>query len=132
MGACFSVNLKAGFASKESEDLAASVLNEFVHSDRANFGLESWVANGGHLETFDDFVKVCLACHQNPYYGFTVEGAWHEHENDFDASYGWEGVMIDMFELVAPYLMDGSEMIIDIDEDYDGIVIEDGKCIQKH
>ena len=57
---------------------------------------------------------------------------WIRYENGFDASYGWESVMMEMFELIAPYLADGSELYIYPDNDYDHLLIKNGKCIQKH
>ena len=47
---------------------------------------------------------------------------------DFDASYGWESVMIEVFELLAPYLQDGSELKIYPDSDYDYLVVRGGKA----
>ena len=48
-----------------------------------------------------------------------VDENWHRHRHahDFDASYGWEGVMIDMFKLIAPYIVDKSELFIDINNE---------------
>ena len=105
MGACYSVEMQVSFATKENEEKAAEILNEFVHSERANFSLDHWKKIGGTLDTFDDLVKLIFAGHQNPdHYDLDVDENWHRHRHahDFDASYGWEGVMIDMFKLIAP------------------------------
>lgn len=50
----------------------------------------------------------------------------------FDASYGWESVMMEAFEAMAPYLEDGSEIYIYPDSDYDQGVVRDGKAVWLH
>ena len=50
----------------------------------------------------------------------------------FNASYRWEVVMIEMFKEITPYLEDKSELYIDIENDYDRLVVKKGKCIQTH
>lgn len=52
--------------------------------------------------------------------------------NGFDASYGWESVMMEMFEILAPFLEDKSEMYIYPDEDYDHLTVKNGKYVQVH
>lgn len=52
-------------------------------------------------------------------------------ENGFDATYGWESVMMEMFEELAPVLEDGSDLFINCDDGVDVLVIKDGKCIQE-
>lgn len=47
---------------------------------------------------------------------------------DFNASYCWESTMIDVFQLIAPFLQDGSELKIYPDSDYDYLVVKDGKA----
>ena len=50
----------------------------------------------------------------------------------FAASYGWEQVMLDAFDEIAPYLEDGSEIKIYPDSDYDYLVVKDGKAEWVH
>ena len=50
----------------------------------------------------------------------------------FDASYGWESVMISAFDAIAPYLEDGSKVIISPDSDYDEAKVENGKAVWVH
>ena len=54
------------------------------------------------------------------------------YSNAFNASYGWEVVMIEMFETITPFLEDGSELLIYPDSDYDKLIVKNGKCIQVH
>ncbi len=48
--------------------------------------------------------------------------------SDFSASYGWESVMTEFFEYVAPALEDGSSITIWPDSDYDKLVVKDKKA----
>lgn len=50
---------------------------------------------------------------------------------DLTATYGWESVMMEMFEELAPVLEDGSDLFINCDDGADVLVIKDGKCIQE-
>lgn len=47
----------------------------------------------------------------------------------FDASYGWEQVMMDAFDKIAPYLEDGSEIKIYPDCGCDHGIVKNGKVI---
>jgi hypothetical protein len=47
---------------------------------------------------------------------------------DFDASYGWEGVMMDAFEVIAPYMADDSVIKIYPDSGCDHGTVIKGKC----
>ena len=49
----------------------------------------------------------------------------------FDVANGWESVMMEMFEELAPVLEDGSDLFINCDDGADVLVIKDGKCIQE-
>lgn len=47
---------------------------------------------------------------------------------NFDASYSWESVMIEAFQILAPYLEDGSSIKIYPDSDYDHLVVKGGEA----
>lgn len=59
------------------------------------------------------------------------DDGWTTYSNGFDATYGWESVMMEMFEELAPVLEDGSDLFINCDDGVDVLVIKDGKCIQE-
>ena len=52
-----------------------------------------------------------------------------ELEAGFNASYGWESVMIDAFDEIAPFLADGSSIKIYCDEGIDEAVVTDGSSL---
>ena len=57
--------------------------------------------------------------------GTPKEGAWVWA--GFDASYGWENVMMEAFEDIAPFIEEGSEIKIYPDSGLDHGVVENGK-----
>lgn len=129
MGACYSAALTLFFKDDDAEREATKTLKEFVLSERANFSLEKY--DKSTLDNVDGLIRICLAGRGNAYC-FEDSDEKREYSNDFDASYGWEGVLIDMFELLTPYLKDGAELDIDIDNDYDTLRVLNGKCVQIH
>lgn len=40
--------------------------------------------------------------------------------------------MLDIFDIIGPFLADDSEMLIYPDSDYDHLVIRNGECITLH
>ena len=129
MGACYSVNVKVHLV---DEDGAIKALNEHIINDtRTNYSLDKYAAQGVTTETFDDLMRILLAEIQGDI-SIYQKGKFTIYDNGFNASYGWECVMMDWFEVMAPYLADGSQMLIYPDEDYDKLVIKNGKCVQIH
>jgi hypothetical protein len=52
------------------------------------------------------------------------------YENSFNASYGWERVMLEMFEVMVSYMEDKSTILIYADNGYDELVVKNGMCVQ--
>ena len=119
MGACYSVELKVNI---KDEKGVIEALNNHMNNDT------SAVYNYTTVETFDDLMRVLLADHQRKV-DIYKEKKWCYYENDFDASYGWERVMLEWFEVMAPFLSNGSKIIICPDDGIDEVVVRDGKCI---
>lgn len=120
MGACYSVILKVNLTNEEG---AIKALNEHMSKDtRASYSIER-----GDTSTFDGLMNVLLVnC-------MTYEkGNFKYYESDFDASYGWESVMMEWFGVMAPFLKDNSTLLIYPDNDYDKLVIKNGKSVQVH
>ena len=129
MGACYSVCLKVNFIDEEG---AVKALNEHMTNDtRANYSLEEYINIGATPDSFDGLMKILLAEAQRKV-DIYEHGRFKVYENDFDASYGWEGVMMDWFNVLAPFLKNGSELLIYPDNGYDKLVIKNGKCVQIH
>ena len=52
--------------------------------------------------------------------------------SDFNASYGWENIMINIFIKISEVLKNNSKLIIYIENDYDELYVKNGKVIQAH
>ena len=130
MGACYSVALKV----KLLDELGAiKALQHHIANDTgANYSLEDFAKQGVTTETFNDLMKIFLAGWKSQPFEISVSGKFTVYTNDFDASYGWEGVMIDMFYVLTPFVANGSELVIDIDNEYDRLIVRNGKCVQIH
>lgn len=128
MGACYSVELKVDLIDEEG---AIKALNEHMATDGADYSLEKYAKIGVMPDTFDGLMKILLAETQGKVF-ICQDGRFKTYEHCFNASYGWEGVMMEWFEVLAPYLVDGSEMLIYPDSDYDKLIIKNGKYVQVH
>lgn len=130
MGQCYTVTLKVKVLDEQG---AIKALNEHIKNDnRTEYSLNLYAEQGITTETFDDLMRIFLAGWKHQEVTITPKRIYTYYENDFDASYGWESVMMEMFEVIAPYVKDGSELLIYPDEDYDKLVVKNGECIQLH
>ena len=129
MGACYSVTLKVNVLDEQG---AIKALNEHIANDTGvEYSLDRCAAEGVTTETFDGLMRILLAECQRKVTIYQ-HGKFTLYDNDFDASYGWERVMMEWFEVLAPFLANGSQMLIYPDEDYDKLVIKNGQCVQIH
>ena len=129
MGACYSVELKVKVLDIPG---AIKALNEHIVNDTsADYSLEEYAECGITTETFDDLIKILLADLQQPVSVFQT-GKFVTYLNAFDASYGWERIMMEWFETLTPFVANGSKLLIYPDEGYDKLVIKNGKCVQIH
>jgi len=115
MGACFSVNLKVRF--NGNEDKVKSVLQDFIKTyPNTEFNLDHFSEGGIGTETIDDLLAIIL---DNWYFhkDFKTEkeDGWLLYDSGFDASYGWESVMVDMFAAIVPYIDAESTFYIEPD-----------------
>lgn len=46
--------------------------------------------------------------------------------SDFNSCYSWEEIMINTFQKMIPYLNDNSSLRIEIENDYDELIIKNG------
>lgn len=129
MGACYSVTIKVNLTDEKE---AIDALNHHIANDsRTNYSLDKYAEKGVTTETFDGLMKILLAELQQEVSVYR-KGKFTIYDSAFNASYGWESVMMEWFEVLAPFLTDGSEMLIYPDEDYDKLIIKNGKCVQIH
>ena len=131
MGACYYVKLKVKVLDEQG---AINALNEYIDKTKygVNYSLDKYKEQGITTETFDGLMKIFLAGWDYNNLEIDQKRIYTYYENDFDASYGWEGVMMEMFEVITPYVKDGSELLIYPDSDYDKLIVKNGKCVQIH
>ena len=121
MGACYSVILKVNLIDEQG---AINALNEHILKDtRTSYSIDE----STELQTFDGLMDLLLVNVLT-----STKGNFKYYESDFDASYGWERVMMEWFDVMAPFLKDNSTLLIYPDNDYDKLVIKNGKCVQVH
>jgi hypothetical protein len=129
MGACYSVTVKINLIDEKG---AIDALNKHIKEDKGvNYSLDKYAEIGATTDTFDGLMKILLAEIQSKV-SIVKKRKYTYYDNCFGASYGWEYIMIDWFQVLAPFLADNSEMLIYPDEDYDKLVIKNGECIQIH
>lgn len=129
MGAVYSVQLKMYV---EDEQGAVETLQNYVENKGADahtdFSLEDHADEGVYPDNLDDLIKIFLAGWASTPFNKKVDGdGMLTYTNDFDASYGWEGVMQDMFELLIPYISDISTLMIEPDNNGYTLGIENGE-----
>jgi len=130
MGACYNVTLQVKVKDEKGAILA---LNEHIKNDkRTNYSLEKYAEQGITTETFDDLMRIFLAGWRNQEVDISEKDGFTVYKNGFNASYGWEGVMIEMFDTLAPYLEDESWLLIYPDSDYSELIVHNGKSVQIH
>lgn len=126
MGQTYDVNLRVRF---KDEAGAKSAL--FAKIGRANEEHVIYDMQGLRLKGFDfekiwDLMSVFF-CGWGEKLKETANKGWLY--SCFDASYGWENVMMDAFDKIAPYLDDGSEIKIYPDSGCDYGYVENGEVI---
>lgn len=119
------------FNSPESMSDAVRSLQEYIKKDAGtDYDLESYAADGIGTENIDDLMKIFLSDRKRQRITITDSGEWKNYSADFNASYGWESVLVKMFKILGVYLANGSQLDISIDNDYNGLVIRNGICKQ--
>lgn len=137
------INNECGGAFKDSYDILTSYVEQYGMSDavrslqeyikkdaETDYDLESYAADGIGTENIDDLMKIFLSDRKRQRITITDSGEWKNYSADFNASYGWESVLVKMFKILGVYLANGSQLDISIDNDYNGLVIRNGICKQ--
>lgn len=124
MGQCYSVNVNVKL--KDEAGAIKALQNKIATDKRTNYSLDEYAAQGIGTETFDDLMRIFLAGWKGQEVSIDENG----YHNDFNASYGWESVMVEMFHVIAPYCKDGSE--IRIYPDHGSVVygVRNGKALE--
>lgn len=93
--------------------------------ERVNYSLDHYRDDIGlDLENVDDLVRMIFGGWEARLEPGSIPG-WLTA--GFNASYGWESVMMDAFEAMGPFLEETAEVYIDVDEGYDRGRVINGK-----
>ena len=128
MGQTYSVYLQLRI--KDADGLKKALTDKIARGEeeRTNYSLEHYQSIGVDTNTLEGLLQVFFG-------GWNAglnEYSLGDFTSDFDASYGWESVMMETFDAMAPFLEDGSCLKIYPDTSYDLQVVENGKAIVKH
>ena len=127
MGQTYSVRLKVSFKDERGAVKALQAKIARGSEERVSYSLDHYRELGVGTETIGDLLRIFFGgwqgrLDQSPYGGLV---------SDFDACYGWEGVMMDAFDILAPYLEDGSSVKIWPDSGVDEAVVTGGEATWK-
>lgn len=105
-----------------------------IHNGKgANFSLDKWEELGITQDTFENLLRIFFGGWDDTWDMNMVHGRkWSKYYSGFDGSYGWESIMLDIFDMISPFLADGSELFIYPDNDYDHLIIKNEKCVIVH
>lgn len=123
MGQCYSTYLKVKFKDEQGAVKAVQKRLEGQGVDIELLGRET----GLDYNTTDGILRHYYSNWENGH-KWTPTTDQEVLSGDFNASYSWESTMIEVFQLIAPFLQDGSEFKIYPDSDYDYLVVKDGKA----
>ena len=131
MGTCYSANVKLKFKEEDSQKILAKMEECYQNhlSQRVNFGIELYPFKSP--SSIEDYMALYFVSHQRMY--DLEKRRWkngkvtYSVKTGFDASYGWECVMLDLFEGLAEYLERGSVLDMWPDNYHETYRIKDGK-----
>ena len=126
MGQCYDVNLKVRF--KDERKVRQTLFEKVSRAEREHvlYDMQGLRMRGFNFENTWDLMSVFF-CGWGDKLKETADKEWLY--SCFDASYGWEGVMMDAFTLIAPFLEEGSEIKIYPDSGCDHGLVEGGKVV---
>ena len=127
MGACYSVNLDVCVIDEQGAIKALQKKIETEDGRGTNYGLEKWAEEGFTTETFDDLMRIFLAGWKGQEVDININSdGTTTYSNAFNASYGWQSVMIEMFETLVPYIREDSKLVIYPDSGRCEVTIQNG------
>lgn len=123
MGAVYDVHVELSY---QDEDAVVALMNDYIDENegsRINFGVDSFAEQGITRDSVSGLMPAFLTMRG------MVESDPGVFDASFDARYGWERVMTDMFEYIAPALDDGSIMEVYPDSGRDVLEVQGGEAV---
>lgn len=129
MGQTYSVNLHVKF---NDEQGAADALRSKIRrgpAERTDYNIDHYRSLGIGTDSVWDLLKIFFGGWEGKLEKAPGSKSRHTHlQSGFDACYGWEGVMMDAFDEIAPFLAPGSSIRIYPDSGCDYGKISNGKA----
>ncbi len=130
MGQTYSVTLRARFTDEQG---AAQALRDKIargDEEHTNYSLEHYKELGIGTDDIEDLIRIFIGGWNGTVTKKPSNGLIR-YDSGFDACYGWEGVMMTMFNELVPYLHPSSTMRIYPDSGCDFAKIVNGKAVWK-
>ena len=123
MGQTYSVSLRLKFKDEQGAKNALQDKISKGQEGRIDYGLGR---AGIDLDSLDCLLRIFFAGWDLQWDDTPVQGLL---SSGFDASYGWESVMMDAFDAIAPYLEELSNITIYPDSGKDfGVIVNGEPC----
>ena len=125
MGQCYDVRLRVSFNDEQGAVNALQAKIGKGESEGILYSLGHYKDELGiGTDTIGDLLRIFFS-------GWDGEFSENDGELEagFNASYGWESVMMDAFDEIAPFLADGSSIKIYCDEGIDEAVVANGSSL---
>ena len=127
MGQCYSIEIKARVRDEDGAKKALQAKLDRHEEDHVNYNLDHFTGELGlSTDNLHDLMGIFFGGWKGKLETCPGDKEWEYA--DFDASYGWESLMMDAFEEIAPYLADGSVIKIYPDSGCDHGTVRKGKC----
>lgn len=97
-------------------------------SEHVDYSLDHYKAIGIGTDTAEDLMKIFFGGWMGRLGSAPLPDGFTEYTSDFDTCYGWERIMMEAFDEIAPYLADGSKIVIYPDSGADIAVVKGGKA----
>ena len=126
MGQTYAVSLKVQFKDEEGAKKALKDKLNRENEDNVSYGVERLQSQHGFdLDNIIDLMSVFFCGFGGRLGKAASPGVL---SSGFDACYGWEGVMISAFDVMAPFLEDKSWIAIYPDSGRDVAIVKNGKA----
>ncbi len=119
MGQCYNIYLKL---KSRDENASVKALQGFVTENNIN-------TVGLSTDNFENLLKIIFGNNQGTLHlRHTQKNGFKRYESNFNASYSWEGLLIDAFSELAPTLEDNSRIDIYPDSGRDTAIVRGSRA----
>lgn len=124
MGQTYDVNLRVRFKDEKGARKALFDKIGRANEEKVLYDMQGLSMKGFDFDNIWDLMSIFF-CGWGQRLKEAADKSWQY--SCFDASYGWENVMMDAFDKIAPFLEDGSEIKIYPDSGRDYGYVENGQ-----